>query len=55
MTTSKTKSKPKPAAKARPAQSPFVAQAKRAMRKAQQTAARENARFGLPLIVQPGL
>jgi hypothetical protein len=50
MTTSKTKSKP--AAESRSVQSPFVAQAKRAIRKAQQTAARENARFGLPMIVQ---
>ena len=46
------KSKSKPAAKARGAQSPFVAKAQRAIRKAQQTAARENARFGLPMIVQ---
>lgn len=46
------KNKSKPAAKARGAQSPFVAKAQRAIRKAQQTAARENARFGLPMIVQ---
>jgi hypothetical protein len=51
MTTSKNKSKP--AAKTRPAPTAFVEQAQRAIRKAQQTAARENARFGLPLIVQP--
>jgi hypothetical protein len=51
MTTSKNKSKP--AAKSRPAPTAFVEQAQRAVRKAQQTAARENARFGLPLIVQP--
>lgn len=51
MPTSKTKLKP--AAKSRGARSPFVAQAQTAIRKAQQTAARENARFGLPLIVQP--
>jgi hypothetical protein len=46
------KNKSKPAAKARGAQSPFVAKAQRAIRKAQQTAARENARFGLRMIVQ---
>jgi hypothetical protein len=50
MTTSKTKSKP--VAKTRSAQSPFVTRAQRAIRKAQQTAARENARFGLPMIVE---
>ncbi len=50
MTTSKNKSKP--AVKSRGAQTPFVARAQRAIRKAQQTAARENARFGLPMIVQ---
>jgi hypothetical protein len=50
MTASKSKSKP--AVKARGAQSLFVAKAQRAIRKAQQTAARENARFGLPMIVQ---
>ena len=32
--------------------SDFVRLAERAMRKAQRVAARENARFGLPLIVQ---
>jgi len=46
------KSKLKPAAKARGVQSPFVAKAQRAIRKAQLTAARENTRFGLPMIVQ---
>jgi hypothetical protein len=46
------KRKSKPAAKARGVQSPFVAKAQRAIRKAQQTAARENARFNLPMIVQ---
>ena len=46
------KSKSKPAAKVRGAQSPFVAKAQRAIREAQQTAARENARFNLPMIVQ---
>ena len=46
------KNKSKPAAKARGAQTPFVAKAQRAIRKAQQTAARENARFNLPMIVQ---
>ena len=51
MTTSKSKSKPP--SNTRRIQRPFVAQAKRAIRKAQQAAARENARFGLPLIVQP--
>lgn len=49
MTTSKSKSKP--AAKVRSVPSPFMAKAQRAIRKAQQTAARENARFGLPMIV----
>ena len=46
------KSKSKPAAKALRTPSPFAAKAQRAIRKAQQTAARENARFGLPMIVQ---
>jgi hypothetical protein len=46
------KRKSKPAAKTRGTQSPFVAKAQRAIRKAQQTAARENARFNLPMIVQ---
>ena len=46
------KHKLKPAAKPRSPQTPFAAKAQRAMRKAQQTAARENARYGLPLIVQ---
>jgi hypothetical protein len=46
------KSKSKPAAKTRNAPTPFVVQAQRAMRKAQLTAARENARFGLHMIVQ---
>lgn len=41
----------KPAAKVRGVPSPFVVKAQRAIRKAQQTAARENARFGLPMIV----
>jgi hypothetical protein len=51
MTKSKNKSKPAP--KSRPAPSRFAATAQRAIRKAQQSAARENARFGLPLIVLP--
>jgi hypothetical protein len=42
----------KPAAKTRGVQTPFVAKAQRAIRQAQRTAARENARFGLPMIVQ---
>jgi hypothetical protein len=46
------KAKSKPSVKTRGAVTPFVAQAQRAIRKAQQTAARENARFGLPMIVQ---
>jgi hypothetical protein len=50
MATSKIKSKP--AAKLRGAQTLFAVQAQKAIRKAQQTAARENARFGLALIVQ---
>ncbi len=33
-------------------ETPFVRKARRAIRKAQQVAARENARFGLPLIVK---
>jgi hypothetical protein len=32
---------------------PFFVLAEKAMRKAQKNAERENARFGLPLIVQP--
>ena len=48
----KSKSKSKPASKPRTTQSLFVTQAKRAIRKAQESAARENARFGLPMIVQ---
>ncbi len=50
MTVSKNKSKQ--AAKARSPQTTFVAKAQRAICKAQQTAARENARHGLTLIVQ---
>jgi hypothetical protein len=50
MATSKSKSKP--AARKRSPQSPFAAKALRAIRKAQRTAARENARYGLPLIIQ---
>jgi len=50
MNTSKTK--PKPAAAAKVTESRFAATARKAIRKAQRTAARENARFGLPLIVQ---
>jgi hypothetical protein len=46
------KNKAKTTAKPRIAESAFVAKAQRAIRKAQQTAARENARYGLPLIVQ---
>jgi hypothetical protein len=49
----KSKTKPKRAAKPRVALSPFATQAQRALRKAQQTAARENARFGLPLLAEP--
>ena len=51
MTTSKNKLKRK--AKTRAPQTAFAVKAQRAIRKAQQTAARENARFGLPLIIQP--
>jgi hypothetical protein len=47
------KSKPKRAAKTRLARSPFAEMAQRAMRKAQKAAARENARWGLPMIVEP--
>jgi hypothetical protein len=50
MTTSKNKSKP--AAKSHPPQSSFVIKAGRAIRKAQKSAARENARYGLRLIVE---
>lgn len=50
----KSKRKAKPPAKGRIPQTTFVAIAKRAMRKAQRNAARENARYGLPLIVQRG-
>jgi hypothetical protein len=48
----KSKNKAKPAIKSRIPRTPFVVGAQRAIRKAQQTAARENARFGLPLIVE---
>jgi hypothetical protein len=48
----KSKNKSKPAVKSRLPKSAFVETAQRAMRKAQQAAARENARYGLPLIVQ---
>jgi hypothetical protein len=46
------KNKSKPAAKTQLGKSAFVVTAQRAIRKAQQTAARENARYGLPLIIQ---
>jgi len=46
------KNKFKASAKTRQDKSAFVVTAEKAMRKAQKTAARENARFGLPLIVQ---
>jgi hypothetical protein len=48
----KSKNKSKPAAKSRHPQSSFVTKARRAIRKAQQSAARENARYGLRLIVE---
>ncbi len=48
---SESKSKTKLVKAGKPAESRFVVTAKKAMRKAQHTAARENARFGLPLIV----
>jgi len=48
---SESKSKTKSVKAGKPAESRFVAMATKAMRKAQHTAARENARFGLPLIV----
>lgn len=44
------RSKNKP--KAKTAKSDFARKAQKAMLQAQRTAARENARFGLPLIVQ---
>ena len=48
------KSKPESApADKRPA-TPFARKAQKAMQKAQRTAARENARFGLQLIVKEG-
>ena len=46
------KNRPKPPTTAKTAESAFVVQARKAIRKAQRTAARENARFGLRLIVQ---
>ena len=46
------KNKAKPATKPRPVEPTFAAMALRAIRKAQRTAAQENARYGLPLIVQ---
>jgi hypothetical protein len=48
---SDSKSKTKSVKAGKPAESRFVATAKKAMRKAQHTAARENARYGLTLIV----
>jgi hypothetical protein len=45
------KNKVKPVKAGKPAESKFVVLAKKAMRQAQRTAERENARFGLPLIV----
>jgi len=48
---SESKSKTKSVKAGKPPESRFVATAKKAMRKAQHTAARESARFGLPLIV----
>jgi hypothetical protein len=48
----KSKIKSKPAGKSMRAESPFVVKARRAIRQAQRSAARENARFGLPMIVQ---
>lgn len=45
------KGKAKPGKPSKSVESCFVEVAKKAMRKAQQTAARENTRFGLPLIV----
>jgi len=46
------KNRRKPLKTAKTAESAFVVQARKAIRKAQRTAARENARFGLRLIVQ---
>jgi hypothetical protein len=46
------KNKPNSRAAAKPAESAFAQRARRAMRKAQRAAARENLRFGLPLIVE---
>jgi hypothetical protein len=49
---STSKNKAKPTTKLRPTESPFAATAQRAIRKAQKVAAQENARYGLPLIIQ---
>lgn len=46
------KDKSKPTAKTRLAKSSFASKAVRAMIKAQQGVAEENARYGLPLIVE---
>jgi hypothetical protein len=46
------KNRPKPPMPAKAAKSAFVVQAQKAIRRAQRTAARESARFGLHLIVQ---
>jgi hypothetical protein len=48
----KAKIKPKRSSAVKSTKSPFQEKADKAMRRAQQTAARENARFGLPLITQ---
>jgi len=48
----KIKSKPKSTSKVRLTDSLFVVTAQRAMRKAYRFALKENARYGLPLIVQ---
>ena len=48
MSASKTKQPHPP----KPSESDFAERALKAMKRAQRTAARENARYGLPLIVQ---
>jgi hypothetical protein len=49
----KSKTRSKRAARSKPKNSSYADLALRALRRAQRNAARENARFGLPLIVVP--
>ena len=49
---SESKNRPGSAPAAKRTATPFARQAQKAMQKAQRTAARENARFGLRLIVK---